>query len=139
MGASVVAGGDAAPVLEFGEQVPDLVALPVESFVVGIRPLAAPQRRNAGIDAPDGERIPEPGTVLAPVDDQASRRRQGIEDEAGNLKVAHLAFRQHHDDRPALAVADGVELGIQAAFRAPDTTGNSPFLSRLAAVRWTLR
>ena len=53
--------------------------------------------------------------------------------------VAHLALGQHHDDRPALAVADGVELGVQAAFGAPDTTGNIPFLSRLAAVRWAFK
>lgn len=55
------------------------------------------------------------------------------------LVVAHLSFSQKHDDRPALAVADGVELGVQAAPCAPDTTGNSPFFKRLAAVRWALR
>ena len=41
MGASVVACGDAAPVLELGEQVLDLVPLPVEGFVIGEGPLAA--------------------------------------------------------------------------------------------------
>lgn len=35
IGAAVVAGGDAAPVLELGEQIIDLVALTVESLVVG--------------------------------------------------------------------------------------------------------
>lgn len=33
----------------------------------------------------------------------------------------------------------GTELGVQSALRALDTTGNIPFLSRLAAVRWAFR
>ncbi len=53
--------------------------------------------------------------------------------------VAHLAFAKQQDDRFSGFVADGVELGVQAAFRAPDTTGNIPFLRRLAAVRWAFR
>ena len=53
--------------------------------------------------------------------------------------VAHLAFRQEHDDRPAFTVADGVELGVQPSLGSSDTTGNIPFLSRLAAVRWAFR
>lgn len=50
-----------------------------------------------------------------------------------------LAFREQHDERAALSVADGVQLGVEAAFDTPDTTGNSPFLSRLAAVRSVFR
>ena len=34
-----------------------------------------------------------------------------------------------------LTVANGMQLGAQATFGAPDAVGNSPFLSRLAAVR----
>ena len=41
MGASVVAGCDASPVLELGEQVLDLVALAVERLVVGEGDFAA--------------------------------------------------------------------------------------------------
>jgi hypothetical protein len=41
--------------------------------------------------------------------------------------VAHLAFRQKQDDRLAGAIADGVELGVQVTFRAPDAAGNIPF------------
>jgi hypothetical protein len=53
--------------------------------------------------------------------------------------IAHLAFREHQHDGLAIAIRDGMEFGVQAAFRAPDTAGNTPFLSRLAAVRWALR
>jgi len=53
--------------------------------------------------------------------------------------IAHLAFGQHHDERLAGAVADDMELGVQSAFRAPDTTGKNPFFKRLAAVRCAFR
>src|SRR3546814_1909002 len=52
---------------------------------------------------------------------------------------SQLSFAQQHDQRPALAVADCMELRVQTAFGASDTSGNSPFLSRLAAVRCALR
>lgn len=51
------------------------------------------------------------------------------------LEVARLAFAEQHDQRSAFAIADGMQLGVQAAFGPSDTSGNSPFLSRLAAVR----
>lgn len=71
----------------------------------------------------------------AAIGDEMRGWRQGAEHQAGPLVVAHLAFRQEQDDRPAVTVADGVELGVQPALGSPDTTGNIPFLSRLAAVR----
>ena len=40
--------------------------------------------------------------------------------------IAHLTFGQEHDDRSAKAVADGMELRVQPAFGAPDTSGKSP-------------
>src|SRR3546814_10557592 len=64
---------------------------------------------------------------------------QGVEHQGSAFIVAHLSFAQQHDQRPALAVADGMELRVQTAFGAFDTSGNSPFLSRLAAVRCALR
>jgi hypothetical protein len=30
-----------------------------------------------------------------------------------------------------MAIANGVQLGVQAAFGAPDTSGNNPFLKNL--------
>ena len=51
--------------------------------------------------------------------------------------IAHLAFREQQHDGLAIAIRDGMEFGVQAAFRAPDTAGNIPFLSRLAAVAMT--
>ena len=53
--------------------------------------------------------------------------------------VAHLAFGEHHHHGAAFTVAHGMELGVQAALGAPDTSGNSPPFKRLAAVRCALR
>jgi hypothetical protein len=38
-----------------------------------------------------------------------------------------------------MAITDGMQLGIQAAFGPSDTSGNIPFFSRLAAVRWAFK
>lgn len=76
------------------EQVLDLVALAVEGFVAGIRPLAAPRCRIAGIDTPGGLCLAEPGTAAASAGDQASVRRQGMKDEADRPVDARLALRR---------------------------------------------
>lgn len=135
MGASVVAGSDAPPVLELGEQVLDLVMLVVERGVVGVWDFAAPAGGDARLDAPGFPFLADPGAVIAAIGDEMRGWRQGVEHETGALVVAHLAFGQEQDDRPAVTVADSVELGVQPALGSPDTTGNIPFLSRLAAVR----
>ena len=62
-----------------------------------------------------------------------------IKHQARALMVTHLAFRQQQGNWPSLAVADGVQLGVQPALGAANTAGNSPFLSKLAAVRCALR
>lgn len=64
---------------------------------------------------------------------------QGIQNETRALVVAHLTFAEQHDDRASLTIADGVQFGVQSAFGPPDTTGNIPFLSKLAAVRCAFR
>lgn len=135
MCAPVVACCDASPILEFGEQVLDLVALTVERLVVGEWDFAAAAGWDAGLDASDFELLAEPGAVKTAIGDEVFGRWQGIKHEARAFVVAHLALRQEQDDRPAVTVADGVELGVQPALGSPDTTGNIPFFSRLAAVR----
>lgn len=110
MCASVVACGDAAPVLEFGEQVLDLVAPTIKRCVVGVWDFAATARRDARLDAACFEFLAEPGAVLAAIGDQMRGWRQGAQQEARALVVAHLAFRQEKDDRPSVTVADSVKL-----------------------------
>lgn len=70
MGASVVAGGDASPVLELGEQVLDLVAPAVERGVVVEWHFAGAARRDARLDASYFQFVAESGAVIAAIGDQ---------------------------------------------------------------------
>jgi hypothetical protein len=81
----------------------------------------------------------EPIAVVAAIGKKRFGRRQGVEDQSRALVIAHLALAEQQDERLAVAVADGVEFRVQAAFRAPDTPGNIPFFRRLAAVRCAFR
>ena len=54
--------------------------------------------------------------------------------------VADVAWRHEELQRPALGVGQGVELGVQATFRAPDGPPAPPFFTaRLEAVRWAFK
>ena len=70
VGASIIAGCDAPPVLKLGEQVLDFVSLAVEGLVVVERGFAAPGWRNTWRYASGSERIAEPVAVIASVGDQ---------------------------------------------------------------------
>jgi hypothetical protein len=81
----------------------------------------------------------EPVRVVAFVGEKVLGPRQGRKHERRALVVAHLALREEHDERPAVAVADRMQLRVQPAFRAPDTSGNRPFFRRLEAVSIMIR
>jgi hypothetical protein len=65
VGALVVAGVDAPPVLEACEHVLDAVALPIERAIVTVLNFAASTRRNARCYAVFDERLPEPAGIIA--------------------------------------------------------------------------
>jgi hypothetical protein len=72
VGATVVAGGDTPPVLEFGEEVLDFVALAVECLVVVERRFTIAPWRNAGFCSTRFERFAEVVAVISLVGDQRS-------------------------------------------------------------------
>ncbi len=133
-----ILGQSAAPT-EPGEAVPDLVALAVELLVVVVLDLAVTQGRDAGFDAALGKSSAKAIAVIAFVPEQDLGPGQAGKQQGSAPVVAHLAFGEQQDDRPALAITDGMELGVQPAFGAPDTSGKSPPFRRLAAVRCALR
>ncbi len=94
---------------------------------------------DAGLDFLFGEGFAEPVAVIAPTGDHEFCVRQGGQDGRGAAIVADLAFGEQQYQGLALAVADRVQFRVQAALGAADAPGNSPFLSRLAAVRWASR
>ena len=139
VGASVVSRRDAAPVLEAAEHVLDAVTLAVEQLVVGQRGLAAFGGRDARGYAARGQRGAEAIAVVATIGEQFACWRQCGQHHRGAAVIAHLPFGEQQQEGPPLAVADGVQLGVQAAFGSPEATRKSPFWSRLAAVRCALR
>ena len=116
---------DAAPVIKFSEHVFDLVALPIERGVVRDWHFAVLLRRDAGGNFAFCECGAKPVCVIASVAEQGFGLGQGVDHQCRPFVVAHLPFAQQHDQRSAFAVADRVELGVQAAFGASDTSGSA--------------
>jgi len=92
MGASVVSGCNAPPILELAEHVLDFMSLTIEVFVIIDGLLAASGRRNAGCDAFVRQGLAEPVAVVPLVAEQARSIRQGIEHKPGALVITHLAL-----------------------------------------------
>lgn len=112
--------------------------LAVERSIVKDRDLAVRLWGNGGGDAAPGKRIAEPVGVIASIPEQALALGKASIIGAPFI-VAHLPFAQRQDRRTALAVGDRVKLRAQAALGMSDTSGNMPFLSRLAAARCAFR
>ena len=110
MGTSIVAGVDAAPVLELAEHVLDAVTLAIEKPVVRDRDIPGGLGGDARRDALGDQRVAEPIGVVAPVGEQCLCQRQRLLHQRRVFVVAHLAFAEQHHQRPALAEADCVEL-----------------------------
>lgn len=123
MSTSIVSGVDAAPVLEASEHVLDAMALAIERTIVRDEYLAIDFRGDARVDAACDECGSEPIGIIASVGEHGFGRRQGLDQDGSALEVAGLPFAQRQSERAAAAVADGVELGGQAATAAPDTSG----------------
>ena len=135
MRAAIVAGVDSPPVFEPPEHDLDLVTLSVERSVVRDGDFAVALRRDAGGGSTLGESVAEPVGIITPVAVKVPCPWQGIDHERSALVVAHLPLAEQQDERTPFAVADRMELGVQAALGAPDTSGKSPPFKRLAAVR----
>ena len=123
MGAAVVAGVDASPVLEASEHVLDLVTAAVEVGIVGMLDPAGALRRDAWGDAPIGERPTEPERVIRTVGEQRPGGRQVGDQRLGASVIGALPFGEMETQRPAVAVAYDVQLAGQPAPAASDTAG----------------
>ena len=127
MSTSVVACGDASPILELGEHVLDFVALTIERFVIIKRLLG---RRDARDCTALNQAIAESVAVIAAVGNQRGGLGQAGQQYLCPLVIAHLTGGEVEQDRPARLVADGVQLGVQAAFCPSQTAGKAPFCAR---------
>ena len=92
--ATVIAGMDAAPVLEFAEHVLDPMTLAIEGRVVRDRDFTVGLRRDAGDDATLGQGVTEPVGIIAPVGEQCPGLGEGIDHQRRPFVVAHLPFAE---------------------------------------------
>jgi hypothetical protein len=76
VGAAVISGVNATPVLEFSEHVFDFVALSVQHRIMRNRDLSVGPRRNAGGDLAIGKGVSKPVSVIPLVCKQCFREPQ---------------------------------------------------------------
>src|SRR3546814_2869080 len=86
----VVAGSDAAPVLQAAEHDLDAAAAPVPALVVSDRFVAGFPTWDAGLDALGFQRIPEPVGVIAAVAEQPLRLWEIVQQRGCTGVVADL-------------------------------------------------
>jgi len=74
-----------------------------------------------------GESLAELVGVIALVAEQLLRGRQRVDHQSRAFEIAHLAFAEQQDDGTSLTITYGVQLRVQTALGAPDTSENRPF------------
>ena len=92
LGATVVSGVDAPPVLESAEHVLDFVALSIEDGVVGDGGFPIGFGGDAGGDFVLGERFAEPIGVVALVGQKLPSPGHRGQHQRRALEIAHLTF-----------------------------------------------
>ena len=85
------------------------------------------------------QRFTQPRCVVASVCQKRAVIGEEMLEDGCTLVVADLSFSQQKQDRTPMPVTNNMEFGIQANFCSFYKTWRIPFLSRLAAVRRTLR
>ena len=139
MGASVIAHSDSPPVFEPAKHNFNLMPLFIQVFIVRNRLFSVLFGRDAGRNALGKQGGTKPVSVITTIRQKLPGIREGIYKLGGSFVVTDLAFCERHDQGPAVTITNGMEFRVQTAFCAPDAAGKSPFLSKLAAVRWALR
>ena len=114
------------PVLQAAEGILDAVSLPVKALVVSGRFLARLPGRDAGADTTVFETIAQPVGIISLVAQETLGWRQMAQQHECATTIGHLTWGEEEVQRPALTVAEHVQLGVQAAFRASDRPRTIP-------------
>ena len=139
MGTAIIPPGNPTPILDPPEHDLDFVPPAGEGFVVAASCRSVLVRRNAWCDALLLECRDEPIRIIAAVSEQVFGVGKTGQQASRTSVIAGGPCGQQQMHRLASVVAHGVQLRVQAIVRAANTAGDSPFLSRLAAVRWAFR
>ena len=86
------------------------------------------------------QRLFQPGGIITAIAEQPFDHRQAAEQRPCADVIAHLSGGYKQIERSSLAVANGVQLGVHAAFGPTDQAATPPFLTAiLVAVRCAFR
>lgn len=111
----VVAGSDAAEVLELGEEPLDQVALAVETLAEAWFPAPVAFGRDIGRGTLVLDQLADAVGVIGLVGQHDSARAKMIEQGVGDLPVVRLPGGQPEPNWEALCVDDDVDLGREPA------------------------
>ena len=139
MCAPIIAHADTAPILDTCEEIFDLVPLFIELGVVLDQVAAITFWRNAGLNPALFQALSKPVGIITAIRNHVPGVGEAVEHQGCAYEITSIAFGQQQYQGATLAIANGMELGVQPTFRAANTSGKRPFFSRLAAVRWALR
>lgn len=128
-GELVVAGGDAAEVLQLGEEPFDQVALSVEPFAEARFPAPVALRRDVGRGTLVLDQVADAIGIVGLVRQHDGARAETIEQLIGDLPVVRLPCGQPEPDRESLRVDDDVDLGCKPASAATETMICTPIFA----------
>ena len=111
----IVAGSDAAAVLEPAEHALDGVAALVEGPAEATFPSPVGLRRDVRNGSLALDQATDPIAVVGAVRMDDAAGRQGREQRLGRSAVGSLTRRQMEGERTALVVREGMDLGVPAA------------------------
>ena len=109
MCAAVITHGYSTPVFDSAKHDLNLMPLFIQLFIVRAGALSVLFGRDARRNASGEQGVTEPVGVVTTVRQKLPGLRQSIHKQGGSLVVAHLAFRERHDQGPAVAVANSME------------------------------
>jgi hypothetical protein len=128
-GELVVAGSDAAEVLQLREEALDQVALAVEALAEAGFPAPVALGRDVGRGALVLDQLADAIGVVGLIRQHDGSRDEMVEQRVGDLPVMRLPCRQAEPDREPLRVDDDVDLGREPAPGATETVICTPLFA----------
>ena len=137
VGALVVAGCDAAEILESAEHALNQISGTVGARVIGMGMLAGRVGRDHGLGSALGEPVPQFARVVGAVGEQALGGAADRQKRASAHQIVGVARRQREGDGAALIIGQGVDFRRPTAARGANSMMMSPPFAP-AAERWAL-
>ena len=125
-GELVIAGGDAAEVLEAREHPLDQIALAIECLVIGDRSAPTTRRWNDGFGAVLREKLTQTVGVIGLVGNEALDRTCRGEQRGSERNIIDVARREQKDAWAAFGIGQGMDFCRPPAARAADRFAEGP-------------